>query len=478
MRSHRLSSALAALFAFGAVAACSGSPSEPEPGPPPTDPVVYDASAATTSDLGIAKWGYAVDGADGATVYRAYGKQNQLLVEIRQTFTQTDDVTKTFAMKMTGPAAQGSERIDFVAEWAADGESMDYVTNVRDNTFAEGSVAARILARLAPDAMAMPVLPGEATGSVTKSVKPLDQSPGLVTPGSEPLLVCCQQLTRESAQMSAVPGSECPLVTPTNQSLVTGAAPRAWELDLEGQGGIGPRALVLGPDGKPSIQSPWAGPYNIVDHHCHNAAAQNSSKTDGYIGCVPESARTATAGHTINWAPDPSRAGAAGAFCAYEPQANGGTLLNNRVCCWQGSAGRDGAPLFSNAGAQGCVTQLCLGQATFPGWFSNWFSTPPRAYPAGSTPPVPNDCPASTTTAATCNTCCTGQANNVSSLFGSAGAQYVQQIQSYRTRCAVACTDADLLRQAQAAQARRCAQSALQAQLSRAQARSSCASPR
>jgi len=138
---HRSSHIIAAFFALGTLVACGSSSSDDDGpvGPAPTDPIVYEASAETTRDVGIVRWGHATDTNDDATVFRGYGRRNELLVEIRQTFTQQDTYTKSFEMKMTGAAGSGSQRIDFVAEWAADGKSMDYVTHVRENTFTAGS---------------------------------------------------------------------------------------------------------------------------------------------------------------------------------------------------------------------------------------------------------------------------------------------------------------------------------------------------
>ena len=426
-------------------------------GPAPTDPVVYEASAETTRDVGIVRWGHATDANDDATIFRGYGSKNELLVEIRQTLTQQGTYTKTFEMKMTGAAGSGSQRIDFVAEWEADGKTMDYVTHVRENTFAAGSPAAKILARLAPDAAAMVAARAKKpTGTLAKNLRPLDAVPGettkpeekLVEPTEEPLIECCSQLTNEETASAAAAGTECPLVEPTGEGLTSGAGTQGVDLDLEEGGGIGPRALELGKDKQPVVKSPWAGKYNIVDHHCHNAAQQNSSKTDGYIGCVGESSTTKTQGHTINWAPDPTKPKTAGAFCAYEPQSNGGTSSSNSVCCWEGTAAKDGAPSFDGAAAQACVTKLCLGQANFKG-------TAPKAYAAGSSPPVPNDCPGTTADKAACTTCCTAQADNVNSLFGDKE-KYKKQITEYRDRCAVACVDRDKLRKAVQKAAAKC----------------------
>ena len=455
------------LVAFAAVAcgsADSGSESEAALLPAPSDPMVYDASAETTRDVGIVKWGVNAD----ASSFRGYNRRNEIVVQVSHTITTVDDSTRRFELVMSGSAASGKENIEIQARWASDGQTMEYVSTIRENTFAADSVAAKILAHLGPDAEAMAAKAAaqEAGSLTTKSIHPMDQATdaGLVAPSETPLIQCCSQLTRESVALSAIPGSECGLVTPSSQSTV-------------GQGELSPKAIVLGADGKPTVKSPWDGKYHIVDHHCHNAAAENSSKTDGYIACVAESSSTSTQGHTVSWGPDPSKAGTKGAFCGYEPQANGGTASTKSVCCWQGNAGTDGAPLFDTTASQDCVKQLCLGQADFPGWFRSWFVTPPKAFPAGSKPPLPNDCPGTTNDKTSCTTCCTKQADNVYSLFGTgeSGKKYKPQIDEYRTRCAQSCLDLDLQRQAKTA-ADKCAKSLLDELMAKATAKTSCGS--
>jgi hypothetical protein len=463
-----------AALVFSTLAACGGN-GDADLGPPPSDSLVYDASAQTKADLGIAKWGFSIDHTDAASVFHAYGVRNELVVEIRQTFDEPDVFTKHFILTMTGPAASGSERIDYAAQWNEGTQETTYVQTVVENTFAADTVAARILARLAPDAAAIPPTDGtDPRGSLVESVTPRDAPPGsslVSTPST--LLVCCSDLTRESAGMSADAASSCPLV-------VAGDDPLASDEDVGtralGGGGLDPQALVLGADGKPTIQSPWSGPYNIVDHHCHNAAAQNSSTTDGYIACTASSSTTTTQGHTINWAPDPSQSGG-GSYCAYEPQLNGGSLIRGGVCCWQGKAGADGAPLFDSKGAQDCVNKLCLGQAAFGS------SSPPKAFPAGSSPPLPNDCPSSTGTLVSCNSCCTTQGSTVLKLFGTGkdAASMKKQVQDYRKRCSAACTGRDLQRQKETqpqqgqSKAKQCLSSALTSKRSSTDASASCA---
>lgn len=200
---------------------------------------------------------------------------------------------------------------------------------------------------------------------------------------------------------------------------------------------IRPLAIVR-QNGRLTVASPWAGPYNIVDNHCHNAAASNSSKTDGYVGCHSTSSTTSYAGHTINWAPNPYQS--ANNFCAYEPQSNGGTISNGSICCFRDTAQPNGAPSLASRDAQSCVSKLCLGQADF----TLIGSSRPQAFPAGSTPPLPNDCPSSTTTLGNCNVCCSNLATEISNAFP--GDEFKAQIAGYRARCAANCQQAETVR--------------------------------
>ena len=50
---------LSPIVASIVLTACSGASSDDEPaGPAPTDPIVFEASAETKKDLGVAKWGF------------------------------------------------------------------------------------------------------------------------------------------------------------------------------------------------------------------------------------------------------------------------------------------------------------------------------------------------------------------------------------------------------------------------------------
>lgn len=431
-------------FVFIPVVACS-STADSEPGPAPTDPIVYAASGETQGSVGVSKWGYGTDDASGASIFRAYGSKNELVAEIRESFEAdpSDAYTKHFTLTMTG-AASGTERIDYVADWNADQSAVEYTRKVVQNDFKPGSLAAKILARVGPDSVALAAKSGPTQLS-TNSLHALDDAPPTslttgapeeTTKDPQELVLCCQDLTTDTAQEAALTASDCSIVGTGDETTLGGGGA------LTQSAGIHPDELVLGKDGKPQVKSPWAGPYNIVNNHCHNAAASNASKTDGYIGCDPTSSTTSYSGHTINWAPDPSAKGAAGSFCAYEPQRNGGTAANNSLCCWSGGGvAKDGSPLFDNAASKACVTQLCLGQAKFDG------KSPPTAFPAGSKPQTPNDCPGSTNDLGSCNTCCTNLANDISGKFPQN--DFKTQIADYRKSCATACTDRDKIRQEQ-----------------------------
>lgn len=198
---------------LGVLAACGDEGPSPAPPPPPSDPLVYDASAETRREVGIAKWGFA-HGVDGAATFRGYDAKNELLVEIRLTLEQPDALTRRFAMTMTGKAASGSQRIEYVARSSDDWERMVYAQSVAENTFVPGTLAATILARLAPDSRAIPMdgLAGDA-GGLTTRVKPLDGEPSLVADEPTELIDCCGQVTAESAAVAALAGSSCSMVT-------------------------------------------------------------------------------------------------------------------------------------------------------------------------------------------------------------------------------------------------------------------------
>ena len=470
MKSLWLSPLLVVIVACG-----STSPSE-DVGPAPTDAVVYDASAETQKDLGIAKWGYTET--DDVTTFRGYDAKNARLVEVTQQLDETtDDFTKRLTLTMTGKLGTASAKIDLGVIVSDDYQTTNYSQDTIENTFA-GGIGEKVLAHLGPDsdAMAKKAIATDTSGTLlnAKTLHPQDDAPTTstpstpaqstpVTPGGaltqQPteLLMCCADLNTAQVGLGGQVGMSCALQSGGQSRILGGQT-------------IRPEAIARGANGRLAVVSPWSGPYNIVDHHCHNAAASNSSATDGYIGCDATSSTTSYSGHTINWAPNPYQS--ANNFCAYEPQANGGTISGGSICCFHSTAGADGAPALSGHDAQACVTQLCLGQANYTGAAG---STPPRAFPAGSTPQTPNDCPSSSSTLISCNTCCSGLADSIAGHFPQP--EFATQVADYRKRCAANCTQADTVRNPPAPTPTRtntCTPSVLQWLQSRLQRQSTC----
>lgn len=404
------------LAATLALAACASSKSSEE-APPPSDDLVYRASPETTRDVGVASWGFSTDG--GTFVFHGYDGSNTPLFEVRETVTSPDDDVTHVEIE----ALDAKASLD-ISPTVTDGQ-VSYARTIVESSFTEGGLAARVLARVIADR----ALAGAGTkgGLLVQSIRPRDAL--LDNDAGTELIQCCSDLFVAQGQGAAGVGS-CLLDGPSELAETGGGSP------------LKTQALVLGPDGQPVIKSPFTGPYNIADNHCHNAAAQNSSATDGYIACTQKGSTTSDEGHTINWAPDPSKKGAAGAYCAYEPQANGGTLLGGKsVCCWQETPGADGAPPLATPAARGCATKLCLGQASFDAG-----KTPPKAFPAGSKPLLPNDCPSSTNDLVSCGLCCVELAKQTAGKFKDADSQ--AQVLEFNNRCATGCNQREQARKA------------------------------
>lgn len=421
-----------------ALSGLSGCTSAPVAGPPPSDPVVYDASSETRSTTGIAKWGYATDSA-GTTIFHGYGADNEQIVEVRHTFQITDPFTRRFALKMSGPDIAGSVQIEYESVWIDETQGAQYVAHMRENTILRGTLASRILDRVASDATTIPDNAAAATltdTTVKTSARPLDLpegAPKLVDDNGQ-LVTCCCQLINNGASLAGSTASECGQV---GAGTAPGVQTAGLIQPLDVRGLPPPQDLIVGADGTPQVDSPWVPPYNIVDNHCHNAAAANVSKTNGYVACQSISSTTAWGGHTVNWAPDPTKApvppiaNAQHPYCIYEPQSNGLTLVDGAACCWEGPMADDGAPDLTTPAAAECAKKMCAAQYNPPGEGGT------DAMPVGQTPLVQRNCPATTSSRDTCNACCTSVADDVAAHFSDAGTD----IADYRKRCATACSD-------------------------------------
>lgn len=435
MKLHARRSCVLAVSVIAALhAACATVPDDPEP----TDPVVYDASAETRSATGIAKWGYVTDDS-GTTIFHGYDAHNHPIVEVRHVFEITGEFTRRFAMKMSGPEVSGAVHIEYESVWREDVQRTQYVARVVQNTVPRDGLAARILERVAPDAKDIPANAAASTlasDTTLTAVKPLDLpagSPTLVDENGE-LITCCCQLHNNGAALAGSTATECGLVG-AGDGGGTGTDSLVNGLDLQG---LRPQDLIVGSDGTPLVDSPWVPPYNIVDNHCHDAAAANVSSTNGYVACQSLSSTTEWGGHTVNWAPDPTKKDKKNAFCMYEPQANGGTLVTGAACCWEGPAGSNGAPDLTNEGAAGCAKKLCGDQYNAAG-SSNGATT---AMPVGEKPKVQKDCAATTDSSDACNACCKSVGDDIVKKFP----DDKKDVEDYRKRCGTSCNDGDLVR--------------------------------
>ncbi len=197
------------------VACGSSSASDPPAAPPPSDPIVYDASDATRGDVGVAKWGYGTDASTGESVFHGYDAHNAQIVEIKQSLSSVDAHTARSSLTMSG-VATASETIEFAAK-PADGDKLEVSMVVIENSFADGSEAARILAHLGDDAK-NPAAAGAAAGPLTQS-HPLDNS--LVSHGCDTVTPCLNQIIDARVAVTSQAGS-CSLFKLLGQPLING----------------------------------------------------------------------------------------------------------------------------------------------------------------------------------------------------------------------------------------------------------------
>lgn len=230
--------------------------------PAPNDAVVYEASAATKADVGIAKWGFTSDPTKNVTTFRGYGERNELLVEVRQTLERTDMYNERFTMTMTGPKASGSERIDYSAKASDDGKNTLVSMLVVENTFDEGSVSARVLSHVGADAKAKTAgtITNGSGSSLTGKSRPLDGNQ-LVTQCNETTNRCQVELI-DSRIAAAGAATDCSLTRRVGYPLVStvfGALVGGF-ITLE----TGPGALV----GAAAGGVAGAGGFAIAGHQC------------------------------------------------------------------------------------------------------------------------------------------------------------------------------------------------------------------
>jgi hypothetical protein len=156
---------------LSAAAGCSTAEEPQQENAPPTESRVFEASADTKSELGIARWGFDADPYEHRVVYRGYGEKNEVLATVVH---KTEDASDRHVstITMTGTTASASERIEYTIDRPEGGEPQ-LMMAVTENSFADGGVPLRVLARFRDDSTAA------ATTSTTSAL--LDTA-NLVTP--------------------------------------------------------------------------------------------------------------------------------------------------------------------------------------------------------------------------------------------------------------------------------------------------------
>ena len=246
-RHFRLSSLLAAasLTLATALAGCSSEDDQSMAGAPPDEAVVFVASAETKSDLGIAKWGFATDEAGDLMTYRGYGERNEVLATVVQKLDRSDPTKYHFTMTMTGSGASASEKIDFSTHPSEDGKDAILVTLITENTFDDGALPSRVLARFKADSASRSGTT-IGSGSLTGKSHPLDgTSGGLVTTCNDTVNRCQSELI-DSRIAAAGASGDCGLLKMVGQPLlatVVGAGAGALATIWGGPTALGGAAL-------------------------------------------------------------------------------------------------------------------------------------------------------------------------------------------------------------------------------------------
>lgn len=199
LRSSLVAISISLSSLFIACAAPEGGAAEQTPAdaPPPSDPIVFEASAETKADVGIAKWGYGASDEPGLSTFRGYGAKNELLVEIRQSLAETEPGTTRLSVTLSGPKAEAKQTIDLSERPTEDGSSIELALTLIESTITEGSVAHRVLDHLGNDG----AVEGEdgrmTTPSASLTQKTLSTSQLVST--CNPLVECKQQLLDQAA---------------------------------------------------------------------------------------------------------------------------------------------------------------------------------------------------------------------------------------------------------------------------------------
>lgn len=151
-RHFRLSSyVLSSIAVVTALVGCGSDATEESTGPEPTEATVFEASKETKADLGIEKWGYEAGPNGDSAKYRGYGAKNQVIAEVSRSLDRSNDKQWKFKLTASGEAGTAKESIDFDFKSVAGSTDSEVYVTVTENTFAEGSGPAKVLARFKAD---------------------------------------------------------------------------------------------------------------------------------------------------------------------------------------------------------------------------------------------------------------------------------------------------------------------------------------
>lgn len=216
----RLSSIVVSSFALaGALGGCGSSQEDEAPvavAAPPNEAVVFAASGDTKAELGITKWGFATDDAGDLMTYRGYNDKNEVLATVVQKLDRSDETKYRFSLTMTGAKESASEKIEFTAHPTEDGKGGVLETLVTENSFEEGGIPSRVLARFKADGAARSGTIG--SGSLSGKSRPLDGN-ALVTT-CNPTANACQNELIDSRIAAAGASGDCGLLKTVGQPLL------------------------------------------------------------------------------------------------------------------------------------------------------------------------------------------------------------------------------------------------------------------
>lgn len=258
------------LFVLGGVAGCSSDAAAAEDAasaPPPSEPMLFESSDATKSELGIVEWGFVVDPVRDETTFRGYGPKNEVLATIVQRNESPSPDRLTFTMTFTGKDASAREKIDFYLEASAEGRK-NLMMNVVENTFRQGELSGRVLRRFEQDGAGAPgtILGGSSGALVQKSV-----GDELVTRCNESVQRCLGPLIDARGDASAA-GDACGFLSLVGEPLIVcGVAAGVTAITGPGAG-----LACLGAGGASVI---------VNDVKCWNAQSKAKQSRQSFSSC-------------------------------------------------------------------------------------------------------------------------------------------------------------------------------------------------